>query len=182
MMYDLPTSVEVCGKRYAIRSDYRAILDICTALYDEELSENERAFTALHIFYPEIDGMPEEDYREALNQCFLFIDCGSREQRRPSPRLMDWEQDFQYIVAPVNRVIGKEIRAEEYLHWWTFVSAYYEIGDCTFAQIVRIRDRLQRGKPLDKQDREWYNKNRQIVDLKNKYTSAEEELLKQWIK
>ena len=35
----LPTSVNVSGKEYNIRSDYRAILDICTALNDPELSD-----------------------------------------------------------------------------------------------------------------------------------------------
>ena len=93
---------------------------------------------------------------------------------------MDWEQDFQYIVAPVNRVMGKEIRSMDYLHWWTFISAYYEIGDCLFAQIVRIRERKAKGKPLDKSDQDFYRRNREIVDLKTTYTEQEDAILKQW--
>ena len=94
---------------------------------------------------------------------------------------MDWEQDFQYIVAPINRVIGKEIRSLEYLHWWTFISAYYEIGDCLFAQIVRIRSIKAKGKRLDKQDQEFYKENKRLVDIKSKYSETEEKLLQQWI-
>lgn len=79
---------------------------------------------------------------------FWFINGGEYEDQmeKKPPRLMDWEQDFQYIIAPVNHVIGREIRADAYLHWWTFLSAYMEIGECTFAQIVRIRDAKSRGK------------------------------------
>ena len=66
------------------------------------------------------------------------------------------------------------------MHWWSFLSAYNEIGDCTFAQIVRVRDHLARGKKLDKQDRERYMKNRDLVDFKNKYTDAEQEVFKAW--
>lgn len=60
-------------------------------------------------------------------------------EARKSPKLVDWGQDFKLIVAPVNRILGLEARAEKYLHWWSFISAYYEIGECLFAQVIRIR-------------------------------------------
>jgi hypothetical protein len=181
-MYSLPKSLTVCGKEYEIRSDFREILDIIEILNDEELVESERAFVTLLFFYPEFEDMPPEDYQEALEQCFWFINGGKHEAAggSPPPRLMDWQQDFPYIIAPVNRVIGHEIRADDYLHWWTFLSAYMEIGECTFAQIVHIREAKTRGRKLDASDQEWYRRNRDIVDLKTKYTTEEEELLKKW--
>lgn len=181
MSFELPTSMTVRGTDYLIRSDYRAVLDICTALTDPELNDQERAAVVLDIFYPGFGDMPQEHYEEAIKKCFWFINCGDDEvSQQHSPKLVDWEQDFKYIVAPVNRVVGAEIRSLEHLHWWTFISAYYEIGDCLFAQIVRVRDHLARGKPLDKADREWYRNNRHLVDLKTTYTEAENDLLKQW--
>lgn len=181
MIFDLPTSVTVCGTDYQIRSDYRAVLDICIALSDPDLSDQEKAIVMLDVFYPAFSEMPQEHFEEAVKKCVWFIDCGEDDVTKQSgAKLVDWEQDFKYIVAPINRVIGAEIRSMEYLHWWTFISAYYEIGDCTFAQIVHIRDMLSRGKPLDKTDREWYEKNRHLVDLKTTYTEAENDLLKLW--
>lgn len=179
-MYDLPTALDVCGVSYPVLSDYRAVLDVCAALTDVELTEQERVFAALYIFYPSFDAMPPEHYEDAIKQCFWFIDCGEEYKDDPRPKLMDWEQDFRYVVAPVNRVIGTEVRALEYLHWWSFVSAYMEIGDCTFAQVIRIRDQLNKGKPLDKADREWYRNNRHMVDIKTKYTAQEDAVLNQW--
>lgn len=176
----LPTSVEVCSTKYEIRSDYRAVLDICTALSDPELDDQDRAEAALVIFYPAFDEMPPEHYEEAVRLCFWFINCGDEEQSRKAPKLVDWEQDFKYIVAPINRVAGGEVRSLDYMHWWTFIAAYYEIGDCTFAQIVRVRDLLSRGKALDKSDREWYRQNRHLVDMKTKYTEEEDAILEQW--
>lgn len=180
MTYELPVALNVCGTEYCIRSDYRAVLDVCAALTDMELSDNDRGVAVLGIFYPAFEQMPPEHYSEAIKKCFWFINCGAEETKTPAPKLMDWEQDFPYIVAPINRILGKEIRSVPYLHWWTFISFYYEIGDCLFAQIVRIRDLKRRGKTLDKQDREWYSKNRDLVDLKVTYTEAEKKLLKDW--
>ena len=59
---------------------------------------------------------------------------------------------------------------------------HYEIGDCTFAQIVRIRDLRARGKPLDKTDQDWYNRNRRLVDFKRKYTEQDEEKFSKWLR
>lgn len=177
----LPTSVEVCGVEYEIRSDYRAVLDICAAMQDPELANEDRAIVVLDVFYPAFESMPTDHYQEAIKKCFWFINCGHDEKiEKKSPKLVDWEQDFQYIVAPINRVTGQEIRALEYMHWWTFIAAYNEIGECTFAQIVRIRNLKAKGKKLDKSDQEWYRKNRDIVDIKRHYTESDNDMVKQW--
>lgn len=181
VIWALPTKVEVSGTEYEIRSDFRAVLDILTALSSKELDEREKALVSLEIFYPEFVEIPVRDYQEALNQCFRFIDRGREiRPKKKEPVLMDWTQDFDLIIAPVNRIAGREIRAEEYVHWWTFLSWYAEIGDCLFAQVVRIRDKKARGKALDKQDREFYRRNRDIVDLKTAYTEAEKDVLAAW--
>jgi len=48
------------------------------------------------------------------------------------------------------------------------------------ADVERVRDALARGKKLDKTDREWYRRNRELVDLRQRYTGEEEQLLKEW--
>ena len=111
----LPTSVDIDGTEYEIRSDYRAALDICMAMSDAELDEQDKAFTMLDIFYPSFDDMPAEHYQQAIERCLWFINCGEEETERQHIKLMDWEQDFKYIVAPINRVTGTEIRSIEYM-------------------------------------------------------------------
>lgn len=180
MNWDLPTSIDVQGVTYQIRTDYRCILDIMTDLSDPEANAQSRALAVLIGLYPDFDNMPTEHYEDAVNAGMQFINCSSGESSNNSPRLVDWEQDYSLIISPINRVLGQEVRALEYLHWWTFLSAYNEIGDCTFAQVVSIRDKLARGKSLDKQDQEWYRKNRHLVDFKRKYTEEDDELIKKW--
>lgn len=181
-MYDLPTTLEIGGVTHPIRSDYRAALDMCAALSDPDLAQDDRVETLLLIFYPNWESIEPKDYQEAIEKCLWFLNCGNEEQGQKAPKLMDWEQDFRLIVAPINRVIGREIRDPTPLHWWTFISAYYEIGDCLFAQVVRIRDKKAKGKQLDKAEKEWYKQNRNLVDIKTTYTQAEKELLAQFAK
>lgn len=181
MSYQLPTSITVGGVEYEIRSDYRAALDIFAALADPDLDETNKALELLDILYVDFESIPLANYQEAIKKALWFLNCGAESAHQPKrPQLVDWEKDFQYIVAPINRVIGSEIRALNYLHWWTFVSAYYEIGDCTFGQIVRIRNMKAKGKKLDKTDAEWYRDNRDIVDIQTKYSTEESKLLEAW--
>lgn len=185
----LPASVEIGGVQYEIRSDYRVALDICAALSDPELSEEDKPLAALIMFYPGFESIPVEHYREAVEKCYWFIRGGEDDPTgKKAPRLLDWEQDFPYIVSPINRVLGQEIRAIPYdaknntggFHWFSFLSAFQEIKECTFAQIVRIRNLKATGKKLDKADQEWYRRNRHLVDFKTKYTEENQERLKRW--
>lgn len=168
--------------------EMRAMIDealgqpVCAALFDPELDGQDRVAVLLEVLYPELAEIPPEHYGQAVQQGLWFLNGGTEEPTRRMPRLVDWGQDFPYIVAPINRVTGQEIRTLNYMHWWTFLAAYYEIGDCTFAQIVRIRDRLARGKPLDKTDREWYSQNRHLVDFQRTYTEREEAAFASWLK
>lgn len=175
MNYHLPKSLDVCGAEYAIRWDFRAALDICAALSDPELDDRERALAALMIFYPDFDAMPAEHVQDALRQCFWFLNGGEEERnQRPQRKLMDWEQDFGLIIGPVNRVLGADVRGMEQLHWWTFLAAYMEIGDCLFAQVVAIRKKRAEGRKLSKEDRAFLRENRDLVELRTHYTAEEE--------
>lgn len=187
MNYGLPTSIQIDGVDFAIRYDFRAVLDVFEALNDPELEMWERVCAALQIFYINFDDIT--DYNTAIRECFKFINGGHEEEsKKKQPKLIDWEQDFPYIVAPVNRILGTEIRSIPYddktntggLHWWTFLSAYIEIGECFFAEVVRIRDLKAHGKALDKSDKEFYRKNREVIDIRTHYTETENDLVSAW--
>lgn len=184
MIWELPERLWVGGREYPIRWGYRPALDILTGLNDRELGDEDRGELALDILYPDFWEIPPEHWQEALEKAMWFLGGGEAGKDKPAPRLVDWEKDFPLIAAPVNRALGIEIRKsaggeDMGIHWWTFLAAYQEIGDCTFAQVVRVRDRLARGKRLDKSDMEWYRRNRDLVDFQRKYTSEDDALLKE---
>lgn len=176
MNYELPTSIEIDGKAYNIRNqgDYRVILDVIAALTDVELNEREQAAAALCIFYEELPA----DVQAAADAMVKFIDGGTTAKSgKASPRLMDWEQDFPLIVAPINRVVGCEIRAVPYLHWWSFLSAYMEIGECTFATVVGIRQKRQKGKKLEKWEQDYVREHPDTVNLRPLVSESEQAYL-----
>ena len=178
--WELPTSISVNNTEYAIRTDYRAVMDLLTAFSDKEMlgdSEEEtniiRALLVLNILF--IDEVKPEDQNEAIKKAIEFIDMGiesSRDVKKPT--LMDWEQDAPLIIPAINKVLGREIRADKYMHWWTFLSAYMEIGECSFTHIINIRDKKAKGKKLEKWELEYIQEHKDIVLLKEKLTEKEQ--------
>ena len=71
MEYGLPKSVEIDGVQFAIRYDYRVILDIFEMMNDPDLSDEDRALAMLQMFYLDFEDLT--DYDAAINECIKFI-------------------------------------------------------------------------------------------------------------
>lgn len=168
-MYEIPQSVEVNGQSYAIRNrgDYRMVLDCFEALTDIQLSEDERIYSALIIFYDGFESIEDIDkfgghIKEAIQSMYEFFNCGRPEANdRKLPVLYNWKQDSQLISAAVNKVAGKEVRSEKYIHWWTFMGYFMSIGQSSFATVIGIRNKITKGNKLDKWEQEFRRDNPQ---------------------
>ena len=185
--WDLPTSLEVGGKEYKIRTDYRVILDILSAMNDPEIFEPgmteeekqaEQILTMLQILYIHFDSMPEKDWKEAAEKAVEFIDCGIKGDDTPKPRTMDWQQDAPIIAPEISKVAGRDIRIGE-THWWEFFGYYLGIGEGVFNTIVGIREKKRKGKKLEKWEQEFYTNNKSLVDLKAKVSTRSDEELEE---
>lgn len=164
------------GRSYAIRTHYKAILDILCAFDDPELENEERVYVCLYILYEDFNSMPERDYEEAFKAALEFIEHGTAsDSQTPSVRLMDWEQDERLLFPAINKVAGFETRSVDYLHWWTFLGYYMEMSDGVFSQILGMRAKKAKGKPLEKWEREYWQANKGICELKTKLSAEEQE-------
>ena len=181
MGWGLPVSVQIGEREFSVNADFRDILEIIGVLTDQEKHERLRTLVALSLFYESFEEMAPEHYQAAIEWMMDFIACGEREDGASGPKLIDWEQDQMIIAAEVNKVAGTEVRALEYLHWWTFIAYFNGIGEGQLSYIVSIREKLHKGRKLEKHEREYYQKNRARVDFKQKYTPAEKAVLREWL-
>ena len=170
-LWQLPQSADIGGQTYQIHADYRDILEIFSYLQNPELPESFRWTIALALFYEA--PIPEQHALEAAQYLSWFIRCGQEEPKKTSPQLLDWQQDAPEIIADVNKVAGCEIRALPFLHWWTFLSWFHAIGEGQLSGLVSIREKLSRGKKLEGWEKEFYQRNRERVNLRKKYSASE---------
>ena len=173
MFWDLPQSLEVAGKAYEIDSDFRTVLRVLAAYGDPELSDSEKALVCLANVYIDIGAIPAAHLQEAYEAAVRFIDNGQEQEQR-GPRSMDWEQDAPLIFPAVNGVAGFEVRSAEYMHWHTFLGCFMEVKDSVFSTVVRLRQKKNKRQKLDNAEREFWNGNWKICELKVKLSAAEQ--------
>lgn len=165
MLGSLPKSLEVDGVKYPIETDYRNILTILQAYNDKSLTDRDKVYVVLRRMYRDnLRKLPRGSYGSALKAANEFIECRERpNDKKPSPRVVNWEKDEQLIFPAINRAAGCEVRALPYLHWWTFLGYFQSIdGESTFGFILTLRQKRAKGKKLEKYEREFWNANREV--------------------
>ena len=187
-MYELPISIFVEDEEYKIRNsgDYRMVLDCLEALEDTNLKPLERIYSGLIIFYEDfvdvddILNVPRETVEELIEKMFLFFNLNEEtdDSQKEKPKLVNWQADEALIISAINHVAGKEVRAEAYIHWWTFIAYYMAIGECSLSTVVGIRDKIAKGKKLEKHEKEFRANNPKYfnnIDLRTKSQKANDE-------
>lgn len=178
MIGQLPMALVVAKQEYPIQTDYRNILPILLAANDPDCNPREQLYIMLKRIYREqLDVVPKEQREEAARQAKWFIDCGRQDDsKKPPVKLIDWEQDEPLIFPAVNKVAGAEIRSAQYIHWWTFMGYFMEVGgDGLLSTVLGIRQKNAKGKTLEKHEMEFYRSNKAMCDIKKRYTAEEQE-------
>lgn len=183
MIGALPEVLTVGGVDYPIRADYRNVLQVFEAFQDLELAQEEKWIVAIYLLFEDFscaDDVLEAahngfDLEEAMRQISWFISAGQPEKQVLEQPTYNWTQDEQMIFSAVNKVAGRETRELEYLHWWTFLGYFNEVGEGTFSFIVGIRNKLNKGKKLEKHEKEFLSHNKELVLMKKPLTKEEQE-------
>lgn len=166
-MYEIPTTIEINGREFPIRckGDYRMVLDCFSCLNDTELSEQERNYACLIIFYEDFDDimdfakLDKDTINALVKEMYAFFECNENPMHQMPYKTIDWDKDSQMISSAVNKVAQTEVRAIEYLHWWTFLGYFSEVGESVLSTVVGIRDKIKRNKKLEKHEKEFKARN-----------------------
>lgn len=188
MIGNLPECLAIGNTDYGIRSDYRNVLQVFEAFNDADMGQEEKWTVAIYLLYEDfycdddVYAAIEEgfDAREAVEQIIWFISGGNPREKKDERPTYDWEQDEQMIFSSINKVAGKEVRELEYLHWWTFLGYFHEIGEGTFSFIIGIRDKKNRNKKLEKYEKDFVRRNRDLVEITPRKTADELEEDARW--
>ena len=165
MLGRLPTSLTVDGTPYRIRTDYRDILRIIEAFQDGALTDAEKIYVCLKNIYTDFNALPESSFESAYKAAVEFIDYGIKEDT-PSPKVLDWAHDESLLFPAINKVAGFEVRAAEYVHWWTFNGYFQGIDkEDTYGYVLMIRQKKAKHKKLEKWEQEFYHANRNMCDI-----------------
>lgn len=162
----LPTALEIGGQDYTINPDFRNVLTIFEAFSDDLLTDREKAYICLKRLY--ISGIPYKHVEEAIRKAYWFCDGGDMPKTKPDEiRTIDWKHDEQIIFPAVSKTMSiPDVRSLPYLHWWTFLGCFGEIGEGLFSTVLSIRRKKSKGKKLEKYEQEFFKQNKELIVLR----------------
>ena len=192
-MYEIPTTIVIDDMEFPIRcrGDYRMVLDCFSCLNDFDLDKQERLYAALIIFYEDFNdlsdffGMDKDLISKLIKEMYNFMQCEETPMHSMPYKVIDWEKDSQLVCSAVNKIAHVEVRSVEYLHWWTFMGYFSEVGESVLSTVVNIRNKIKRGKKLEKYEREFKAHNPHYFTWDSRTTQQredDEELLNIWNK
>lgn len=166
----LPRTLNICGKEYEIRTDFRDILVIFKALDDNSLTDKEKAYITLRCLFYDYDKLPNDGLEEAVKKAFWFVGGGDIPKTRDKGyRVIDYEQDGFMIYPAVSKTLGViDVRNLDYLHWFTFLGSFSENGDGLLSFVMSLRGKINEGKKLEKHEKEFLKDNKGVVILHSK--------------
>ena len=160
MIDRLPTTVEIDGKDYPIRSNFYIGIKMDNMIHDPEVKGYELITRALSLYYTEIP----HNLEQALEKLIWFYACGEpTESNEKSERAYSFEVDDRLIYAAFLDQYGIDLCEIKYLHWWKFMGLFEGLReDHRIVQIMGYRlKKIDRKMP--KAERDFY------ADMKRRY-------------
>lgn len=167
-----PTSLSIGGTDYEIDTDFKVGIAILNEFNNSGSSTGQKTEFMLRMLFGEKGFRSLAGKGEAIEKAGWYLRCGRKEKDYdPSYKgisldamVFDWEQDGHLIFAGIAKHRG-DIRQREHCHFWEFMAYFSEMGECTFTTVCSIRSKRARGKKLEKWESEFYNRNRDLVEL-----------------
>lgn len=166
----LPTSVLIHGVEYPIRSNFRTMIKFEELMQDPDVTDQDKVWLALRLFYPEIP----DDIEQAVEQLLWFYRCDKRDnlftkkakkrKAKRAARIYDFELDDDYIYAAFMAQYHLDLHKVRYLHWWKFRAMFNSLSDDM--QISKIMEyRAVEIDKVPKEKRAFYKRMKMLYAL-----------------
>lgn len=166
----LPDMVDISGRKYEIRSDFRVGFKLEEIMRNPNLTDEMKILDMLNEYYPVIP----MDLKGAIEKALWFYRCGNekseqkerkgryRNRNRKQEIAYSFCQDAPYLYAAFLEQYGIDLCEVKYMHWWKFCSMFESLNEETqMSKIMYYRQVSTIGMPKEKR---MY-----ITEMKNKY-------------
>lgn len=142
----LPTEIDIGSNSYSINTNFKTMLKFDALMSDNELENEIKVYTALKMFYKDIDFINDISLVEqAYHGILWFYSCGEYEKQETEitdeektitkKKVFSFEHDAKYILAAFRQVYNIDL-INSNLHWWEFKDLFDGLPSNT--ELVKI--------------------------------------------
>ncbi len=167
----LPRKVELNGKMYDIRTNFRTSILFEQLMQDDNIDDFERGMKAIKLYFYKY--IKEEDLEEAINKIYWFYSGGkddlgesiTKNTNSNNERLYDYNFDDEYIYAAFLDQYNIDLQNIKYLHWWKFKSMFKSLNENhRISEIMKYRG-INLKDIKDEEEKKFYKKMKEDYKL-----------------
>lgn len=141
MSLNKPTKVRIGNKEYPINTDFRVALECQRIALDKSVGEYERTLAVIYKLFGEKGLNDIENHPKLLELGQKYLACGKDTDENEEEPDMDFEQDYDYILASFMSDYKIDLENTQ-MHWWTFFNllsglSNSEFGNCCILNRIR---------------------------------------------
>lgn len=169
---------------FEVHTDFETGIMIMQVLSNEELSEFEQQYMAIHLLFDELE-MPE-NFETAMSAVLWFLTGWNHDNHSAGKKqevvVMDMDID-QWRIYSAFRAQYRINLLEESLHFWEFMALLTTLEECSFTRVVDIRGKKENNR-MSAEERRALKQAKKVYAIKEEkkgnkiLTKAEEEFLK----
>lgn len=126
---------------YPIDSDFQTGILISQCLVDSELTEYEKYATAINLLFPDENNRPNvERSIEGLSWYLTEFQHDNPGKKEKHVEVMDFDIDQWRIYSAFLMQYHIDLNTEK-LHWFVFMGLLSNLNECSFTNVMSIRQR-----------------------------------------
>lgn len=140
---ELPNSIKIDGKEYAIDTDYRIMADFETEINRTDITDKKAIAKilskTLSALFKEIPDVPAEKLIEGMLWYYRCGKCPEKSTAKNNFKFYDYDEDADHIFAAFMQQYGDDLISSD-MHWWKFRAKFTSLTDTTkFVRIMQYR-------------------------------------------
>ena len=166
---DYPNRIEVNGKKYGIRTNFRNSILFELMMQDGGMDARGKVRRGLDLYFPIVP----DDLNAAVDAALWFYRCGREETlqqkrmaaRRGRRQIYSFEHDAGLIYAAFRLAYGIDLQDIGYMHWWRFRALFNSLPrDCEFVRVMEYRS-IDINDQMPKEQKDFYKRMKRLYAL-----------------
>lgn len=164
----LPMSIEVDGKCYPIKTDFRDWISFEKVMKKQVDFEEKIPLIIVQVAYL-LDGNIPEDISQTITELLNFYSGGEKPNKTITSstsqgNVFDYDYDSGYLYSAFLSQYNIDLQEIEYLHWHKFRALFKALTECKLTEIIGYRA-MKIDSKMTRSQKDFYNEMKRVYAI-----------------
>lgn len=176
LLAKLPKSVEIGGREYPVKTDFRAWIEF-EIKFQKASDSVKKIDLIINMFKIRPVIKNADEFNCLIEEMIKFYNCGEKmknekesKDNSSGPLIYSFEKDHFHIYTDFIRFYSLDLNEVEYLHWWKFRQMFIELPEDSKIKTIMMYRSIKITSKMSPEYRQFYAKMKRIYALEDNRT------------